>query len=77
MKQNFRVYDEHEGVTQYIPHELYKITVRFPGTQRTKQFVGMDRGSCIMQAEVAREAGDTLLLVESEQAITLYQLEKL
>lgn len=77
MKQNFCVYDEQEGITRYIPHQLYKITVRFPGTGRTKEFVGMDRGSAIMQAEVAREEGDSVLLVESEQAITLYQMEKI
>lgn len=75
-KINFKVWDHVSGMTTYIPHNVYKMTVNFPGTNRLLEFVGMDRGSCIMQAEVAREEDDTVLLVENEQAVTLYQKEK-
>jgi len=74
-KINFKVWDRVSGMTTYIPHDVYKMTVNFPGTNRVLEFVGMDRGSCIMQAEVAREEGDTVLLVDSEESVTLYQKE--
>jgi hypothetical protein len=58
-------------MTEYTPYECYKITVNYPNTNRTLEFLGMDRGSCIMQAEVAKEEGDTVMLMESEESVTL------
>ena len=37
------------------------------------EFIGMDRGSCIMQAEVNKQDSDTVMLMESEESITLYR----
>ena len=36
----------------------------------------MDRGSCIMQAEVAKQEGDELMLMQTEEKITEYNKEK-
>ena len=72
MKQSYKVWDsQHNSMTEYTPYECYKITVNYPNTNRTLEFLGMDRGSCIMQAEVAREEGDTVMLMESEESVTL------
>jgi len=69
---NFKVWDsQHSYMTGYSQRELYKIIVEYPHTNRTLEFIGMDRGSCIMQAEVAKEEGDTLMLMQSEEAVTL------
>jgi len=70
-KLGFKVYDNIKGVTHYEPYECYKITVNYPNTDRTLEFLGMDRGSCILQAEVAKEEGDTVMLMESEESVTL------
>jgi uncharacterized protein (UPF0128 family) len=64
-------------MTQYKPREVYKMVVDYPGTNRQLEFIGMDRGSCIMQAEVMREDSDTVILTASEELITVYQKEKL
>ena len=58
-----------------ITKEVYKIVVDYPGTDRTLEFIGMDRGSCILQAEVAKQEGDELMLMQSEESITLYKKE--
>jgi len=63
-------------MTQYTPKKLYKIVVEYPISNRTLEFIGMDRGSCIMQAEVAKEVDD-LMLMRSEEEITLLQKEKI
>ena len=76
-KFGFKVYDNQKGMTHYQPYDCYKITVNYPGTGRTLEFLGMDRGSCIMQAEVAKEEGDTVMLMESEEQVTLLKKEKI
>ena len=73
----FKVYDNIKGITQYNTRELYKIVVQYPNTNRELEFIGMDRGSCIMQAEVAKEEGDDLMLMQSEETLTLYNKEKI
>ena len=78
MKQSYKVWDsQRKDMTQYTPKQLYKIVVDYPKTNRTLEFIGMDRGSCILQAEVAREEGDTLMLMQSEQEVTLLDKEKI
>lgn len=74
----FKVWDQQgKCMTQYQEQECYKITVNYPGTHRTLEFIGMDRGSCILQAEVAKLEGDTVMLMESEEAVTLLKKEKI
>ncbi len=74
----FKAWDsQSKSMTQYTPKQLYKIVVDYPKTNRTLEFIGMDRGSCILQAEVAREEGDTLMLMQSEQEVTLLDKEKI
>lgn len=76
--QPYKVWDrQQQSMTQYTPKEVYKIVVDYPHTNRTLEFIGMDRGSCIMQAEVAKEEGDELMLMQSEEAVTLYNKEKI
>ena len=78
MKQSYKVWDsQRKDMTRYTPKQLYKIVVDYPKTNRTLEFIGMDRGSCILQAEVAREEGDTLMLMQSEQEVTLLDKEKI
>ena len=73
----FRVWDsQRNSMTQYNTRELYKIVVQYPNTNRELEFIGMDRGSCIMQAEVAREEGDELMLMQSEETIKVLEKEK-
>ena len=77
MNQTFKVWDsQRNSMTRYTPKKLYKIVVDYPHTNRELEFIGMDRGSCIMQAEVAREEGDELILMQSEEEITVLQKEK-
>ncbi|MDB4541775.1 hypothetical protein N9245_00405 [bacterium] len=64
-------------MTQYTARELYKIVVDYPKTNRQLEFIGMDRGSCIMQAEVAKQEGDDLMLMQSEETITVLNKEKI
>lgn len=69
---NYKVWDsQRNSMTEYQPYECYKITVNYPGTNRTLEFLGMDRGSCILQAEVAKLEGDEVMLMESEESVTL------
>jgi len=69
---NFKVWDDqHKSMTQYEPYNCYKITVDYPKTNRTLEFLGMDRGSCILQAEVAKLEHDDLMLMQSEESVTL------
>ena len=76
MLQQFKVWDsQRKDMTLYTPKKLYKIVVAYPVTDRELEFIGMDRGSCIMQAEVAREEGD-IMLMRSEEEITVLQKEK-
>lgn len=78
MKQKYKVWDSQtKTMTEYTPKELYKIVVDYPHTNRILEFIGMDRGSCIMQAEVAKEEGDTLMLMQSEETITVLNKEKI
>lgn len=78
IKQPYKVWDRQtQSMTQYKPREVYKMVVDYPGTNRQLEFIGMDRGSCIMQAEVMREESDTVILTASEELITVYQKEKL
>ena len=67
---------EHEGMP-YTTREVYKIVVNYPHTDRILEFVGMDRGSCIMQAEVAKQEGDTVMLMISENTVELLYKEKI
>jgi len=77
MNQTYKVWDsQRNSMTQYTPKKLYKIVVEYPISNRTLEFIGMDRGSCIMQAEVAKEVDD-LMLMRSEEEITLLQKEKI
>ncbi len=74
----YKVWDsQRKDMTTYTPKELYKIVVNYPKTNRTLEFIGMDRGSCIMQAEVAKQAGDDLMLMQSEETITVLNKEKI
>ena len=78
MKQPYKVWDrQSQSMTQYTPTEVYKMVVDYPGTNRQLEFIGMDRGSCILQAEVAKEETDTVILTASEELITVYQKEKI
>ncbi len=78
MKLGYKVWDsQRKSMTGYSQRELYKIIVEYPHTNRTLEFIGMDRGSCIMQAEVAREEGDELILMQSEETITVLEKRKL
>tara|TARA_R110002167_G_scaffold10344_1_gene47638 strand:- start:703 stop:942 length:240 start_codon:yes stop_codon:yes gene_type:complete len=75
-KPALKVWDtEKSSMTKYAPYDVYKIVVRYPGTDRELEFIGMDRGSCILQAEVAKQEGDELMLMQSEESITLYKKE--
>ena len=77
-KHSFKVWDEQgKFMTKYTTEEVYKIVVNYPNTNRTLEFIGMDRGSCIMQAEVAKEELDTVMLMESEGTETLLKKEKI
>lgn len=78
MKQPYKVWDrQSQSMTKYTPKEVYKVVVDYPGTNRQLEFIGMDRGSCILQAEVAKEETDTVILTASEELITVYQKEKI
>lgn len=78
MKEPFKVWDsQSKTMSRYIPKPVYKMVVDYPGTGRQLEFLGMDRGSCIMQAEVMREESDTVLLTVSEESVTLLQKEKI
>jgi len=78
MKQSYKVWDsQRNSMTRYTPKELYKIVVDYPKTNRQLEFIGMDRGSCIMQAEVAKQEGDDLMLMQTEEKITVYNKEKI
>ena len=76
--QPFKVWDRQTAsMTEYKPKEVYKLVVNYPGTNRQLEFIGMDRGSCILQAEVAKEEADTVMLTVSEEQVTLLQKEKI
>ena len=76
--QPFKVWDRQTAsMTEYKPKEVYKLVVNYPGTNRQLEFIGMDRGSCILQAEVAKEEGDTVMLTVSEEQVTLLHKEKI
>ena len=78
MIENLKVWDRQmQRMTQYTPKQVYKLVVDYPGTNRQLEFIGMDRGSCIMQAEVAKEDADTVMLTVSEEQITLYNKEEI
>ena len=78
IKQPYKVWDrQSQSMTQYTPTEVYKMVIDYPGTNRQLEFIGMDRGSCILQAEVAKEESDTVMLTVSEELITLYNKEKI
>ena len=78
MIENFKVWDrQSQSMTRYTPKEVYKMVVDYPGTNRQIEFLGMDRGSCIMQAEVMREESDTVMLTVSEELVTLYNKQEI
>lgn len=78
MKQPYKVWDsQRQSMTQYMPTEVYKMVIDYPGSGRQLEFLGMDRGSCIMQAEVMKQETDTIMLTVSEETITLLQKEKI
>lgn len=78
MKQPYKVWDRQTAsMTEYTPTEVYKMIVDYPGSGRQLEFIGMDRGSCILQAEVAKTETDTVMLTVSEELITVYQKEKI
>lgn len=64
-------------MTRYTPYTVYKISVRYMKQNTIKYFVGMDRGSCLMQAEVAIELDDEIMMIESESEERLYKREQL
>lgn len=73
----FKVWDsQRNSMTGYTARELYKIVVEYPHTNRQLEFIGMDRGSCLLQAEVAKEEGDELMLMQSEETIKVLEKEK-
>lgn len=77
-KHSFKVWDEQgKFMTRYTTEEVYKIIVNYPKTNRQLEFIGMDRGSCIMQAEVAKQEGDTVMLMEKEDTVKLLHKEKI
>ena len=77
-KHSFKVWNEQgKYMTRYTTEEVYKITVNYPHTHRTLEFIGMDRGSCIMQAEVAKEEADTVMLMITEDTVKVLQKEKM
>ena len=77
-KHSFKVWDKQgQYMTKYTTEEVYKITVNYPHTHRTLEFLGMDRGSCILQAEVAKEEDDSVMLMISEDTVKLLQKEKM
>jgi len=77
-KHSFKVWDKQgQFMTKYTTEEVYKITVNYPHTHRTLEFIGMDRGSCILQAEVAKEEDDSVMLMISEDTVKLLQKEKM
>lgn len=74
IEQPYKVWDSQtKTMTRYTPYQCYKITVNYPGTNRQMEFLGMDRGSCILQAEVNKLESDTVMLMESEESVTLYR----
>lgn len=78
MKQPYKVWDSQTAsMTEYTPTEVYKMIIDYPGSGRQLEFIGMDRGSCILQAEVAKTETDTVMLTVSEELITVYQKEKI
>lgn len=78
MIETFKVWDKQTAsMTQYTPKPVYKMVIDYPGTNRQLEFIGMDRGSCILQAEVAKEEGDTVMLTVSEEQVTLLHKEKI
>lgn len=64
-------------MTRYTPYTVYKISVRYMKQNTVKDFIGMDRGSCLMQAEVAVELDDEIMMIESESEERLYKREQL
>ena len=73
----FKVWNsQRKSMTEYTQKDLYKIVVNYPNTNRELEFIGMDRGSCIMQAEVAKQEGDELMLMQSEETIKVLEKEK-
>tara|TARA_R100000664_G_scaffold33462_1_gene50642 strand:- start:155 stop:400 length:246 start_codon:yes stop_codon:yes gene_type:complete len=77
-KHTFNVWDKQgQYMTKYTTQEVYKITVNYPKTHRTLEFLGMDRGSCIMQAEVAKQPGDNIMLMLTEDTVKMLQKEKM
>lgn len=77
-KHSFKVWDKQgQYMTKYTTEEVYKIVVNYPDTNRQLEFIGMDRGSCILQAEVAKEEGDTVMLMEKEDTVKLLHKEKI
>ena len=77
MKQPYKVWDRQTAsMTQYTPKKLYKIVVEYPISNKTLEFIGMDRGSCILQAEVAKEQDD-IMFMRSEEEITLLHKENI
>ena len=74
MKYNVRVYDSTTGnIIDHEPYDVYKVVVRYIDTDRTVEYIGMDRGSCIMQAEVGKLPEDEVTLIESEERMTLWR----
>jgi len=63
-------------LTNNKPYNCYKITVNYPNSNRQLDFIGMDRGSCIMLAEVAKLEGDDLMLMQTEAEETLWKITK-
>ena len=74
MKYNVRVYDSTTGnIIDHEPYDVYKVVVRYIDTDRTVEYIGMDRGSCIMQAEVGKLPEDEVTLIQSEERMTLWR----
>ena len=78
IQQRFKVWDKQsQSMKEYTPKQVYRMVVDYPGTNRQLEFLGMDRGSCIMQAEVMREESDTVMLTVSEELVTLYNKQEI
>ena len=76
MKLGYKVWDSQtKSMSRYDPVTMYKVTVKY-NTNRRQEFLGMDRGSCMLMAEVNKQEQENTLEVISEGAITMYKKEK-
>jgi hypothetical protein len=76
MKLGYKVWDNQtKSMTRYKPVTMYTVKIKY-NTNRQQEFLGMDRGSCMLMAEVSKQEKENTLEVISEGAITMYKKEK-